>query len=107
MTNIRAVGSFDEAFASRIHISIHYGDLGEEGRQVIWENLFKDLESDRPEVFIEYSARAYVTEDGALRSLEWNGRQIRNGWLSLAVRTDPLISWLTSIESFPDCCFIS
>ena len=80
ITNFRAVGSFDEAFASRIHVSIHYGDLGEKGRQMIWENLFNDLESDRPEVFIEYSARDYVTGDRALQSLEWNGRQIRNGW---------------------------
>lgn len=47
---------------------------------MIWENLFNDLESDRPEVFIEYSARDYVTGDRALQSLEWNGRQIRNGW---------------------------
>ena len=80
ITDFRAICFFDEAFASHIHISIHYGDLGKEGRQVTWENLLKDLEREHPKVFIEYSARAYVTKDGALKSLEWNGQRIRNDW---------------------------
>ena len=99
-------GSFDEAFASRIHVSIHYWDLGADGRQTIWENLFKDLESDRPEVRVEYGARSYIRADKLLQSLDWNGRQIRNGALRF-VNNAKVFDNNAICHSFSNRCFAS
>src|SRR5262245_53742043 len=77
------VGQFDEAFMSRIHVSIGYEPLGDDARQQIWVNLFKKLERDHkrggPKIEPEYDAKMYVRKDDKLKKLKWNGREIRNG----------------------------
>lgn len=73
------VGTFDEAFMSRIHIQIHYPDLEDEERDRLWNTFFEKLEEDREATMrITQSAKDYI-EAQELRSLKWNGREIRNG----------------------------
>ncbi|KAJ5725923.1 ATPase AAA-type core [Penicillium malachiteum] len=78
------VGSFDEAFLSRIHVQIGYDPLDEESRQKIWDGYFQKLDSNHEEggQKIEYSmsAKEYVEVKEDLRILQWNGREIRNAF---------------------------
>ncbi|KAF3045326.1 hypothetical protein E8E11_003333 [Didymella keratinophila] len=78
------VGSFDEAFMSRIHLSLQYDELGPTARQQIWENLFQKLKDDYKsggtEIRYEREAKAYVLRDKEVAALKWNGREIRNAF---------------------------
>ncbi|KAK0610241.1 Replication factor C large subunit [Lasiodiplodia hormozganensis] len=74
------VGTFDEAFISRIHITIHYANFTDESRAEVWESFFRKLQSEREgKVKILEETRDYVTER-EVRELEWNGREIRNAF---------------------------
>lgn len=79
------VGHFDEAFLSRIHVSIGYKALDDKACEQIWETFFKKLRSDHkngaPRIEYEYDAKEYVRKNDAVRKLEWNGRETRNGRL--------------------------
>ncbi|KDN64254.1 putative ATPase [Colletotrichum sublineola] len=73
------VGTFDEAFISRIHIQIYYPPFREEERHRVWDSFFEKLEEDRETTMrIMQSTKDYIQSED-LRSLEWNGREIRNG----------------------------
>jgi len=80
------VGQFDEAFMSRIHLSLGYEALTNDARVKIWDNLFKKLQDDHkrggPEIGYEYDAKRYVKSQD-VQDLEWNGREIRNGKLDM------------------------
>lgn len=102
--DLHPVGSFDEAFASRIHVHLHYGDLEDEGRTTIWNNLFEKLQSEKDDVMILYEAKEYVRHDSALQALKWNGRQIRNGRYRCGWPPPTVLTW-RSWNSVPDCCF--
>lgn len=79
------VGSFDEAFKSRIHLSVHYKAPSRLERRKIWKNLLNRLEDleESPD-----SPIANLTEDIDVVDIEMhiddlaryamNGRQIRN-----------------------------
>ncbi|KAJ8105713.1 hypothetical protein ONZ43_g7315 [Nemania bipapillata] len=75
---------FDEAFISRIHVSIGYERLDEDARNKIWDNLFSKLKEDYkhggPEIRYEYEAKQYIKKDPEVKKLEWNGREIRNAF---------------------------
>ena len=77
------VGSFDEAFLSRIHVQIAYEPLSQDSRIKIWKSSFRKLEEDYqeggPEIQYEYRAEQYVCGSNDVRDLEWNGREMRNG----------------------------
>ncbi|KAL2214182.1 P-loop containing nucleoside triphosphate hydrolase protein [Sarocladium strictum] len=74
------VGTFDEAFMSRIHTKIHYPNFEEDDRQKLWDSFFQKLEGDRETTMrITQSAKDYVSSQD-LRSLKWNGREIRNAF---------------------------
>lgn len=63
---------FDEAFKSRIHVTISYGDLSDEAQSMIWERLIgtnKDVQKDD-----SWTAAAFE----ALGKLKFNGRTIKN-----------------------------
>lgn len=50
---------FDEAFKSRIHVTISYGDLSDEAQSMIWEQLIttnKDVQKDDSWTADAYSA---------------------------------------------------
>lgn len=90
------VGTFDDAFVSRIHVSycsscdngmttltiflkiiIHYKDLSPEYRNAIWNQFFDKLEEERNDIEIRRNCRSYVMEDTTgIR----NGREIRNAF---------------------------
>ncbi|KAL6362787.1 hypothetical protein LRP88_04093 [Fusarium phalaenopsidis] len=78
------VGHFDEAFMSRIHVSIGYERLDDKARETIWDNLFRKLKEDHKngglEIRYEYDAKQYVKKNPELKELRWNGREIRNAF---------------------------
>ncbi|RDA86016.1 hypothetical protein CP532_4711 [Ophiocordyceps camponoti-leonardi (nom. inval.)] len=68
------VRSFDRAFLSRIHVALHYGDLTDDHRRLIWSNACDGLErSSGGRVRVSEAVRsAHLLLAGA------NGREIRN-----------------------------
>jgi hypothetical protein len=72
------VGTFDDAFISRIHVSLYYPPLVDHDRILIWENNFRRLERDAS-IRIPESTRIYTRYDVELQHIKWNGREIRNG----------------------------
>ena len=69
------VGTFDEAFKSRIQLSLHYKNLTKSQRLKIWKNFFRQLRNI-PGIKIDFDdIDCYVDE---LAQNEMNGRQIRN-----------------------------
>ncbi|KAF2135438.1 uncharacterized protein K452DRAFT_239383 [Aplosporella prunicola CBS 121167] len=78
------VGSFDEAFMSRIHLQIGYEPLDDASRLAIWNNSFKKLITNHKqggrEIKYSITAKEYVKTSKSLQSLKWNGREIRNAF---------------------------
>jgi len=76
------VGTFDEAFKSRIQLVVHYPALNEEGRYEIWLNFINVLKEKNVDMdFEELSRKARV-----LARFSFNGRQIRNNlWTAAQV----------------------
>ncbi|KFY89917.1 hypothetical protein V498_06261 [Pseudogymnoascus sp. VKM F-4517 (FW-2822)] len=66
------VGTFDEAFKSRIQLAIHYPALDEKGRWEIWSNFINSLKRETAKVD-ELKLKLDVLARSKL-----NGRQIRN-----------------------------
>ncbi|KAK6851481.1 hypothetical protein PG995_011606 [Apiospora arundinis] len=86
------VGTFDEAFKSRIQVAIHYDNLTKKSRKAIWQNFFDMLEGS--------GENANMPElEGRLDELageEMNGRQIRNALLTarqLAQHRSERLDW--------------
>lgn len=77
------VGSFDEAFMSRIHLQIGYPALDDSARVKIWNNNFTKLKSNKKDggkkFDIHYRVKDYIQGSSDLLELKWNGREIRNG----------------------------
>jgi len=69
------VGTFDEAFRSRIQLALHYPTLNQFQRLRIWENFIDRLESFNDST-VNISDLRYHLED--LSKEEMNGREIRN-----------------------------
>jgi len=72
------VNIFDEAFKSRIHVSMHYKRLSREQQSAIWKNCFARAAKDS--VVITKKSTRYVSEDSDLLEREWNGREIQNAF---------------------------
>lgn len=73
------VGSFDEAFKSRIQVAIHYENLTKRSRRQIWQNFFEMIEESPNEDANMSELERRLDE---LASQEMNGRQIRNALLT-------------------------
>lgn len=69
------VGTFDEAFKSRIQLAIHYPSLSMHQRTRIWENFFKRLEQLNEEGIDFDDLKDHVDK---LAEHKMNGREIRN-----------------------------
>ncbi|KGO74798.1 ATPase, AAA-type, core [Penicillium italicum] len=69
------VGTFDEAFKSRIQLALHYPPLSEEQRRSIWQTFIKRLD-----VFDEdaVDVKNIMSSLHVLQREKLNGRQIRN-----------------------------
>ena len=69
------VGTFDEAFKSRIQLSLHYPNLTSPQRRKIWMGLIKRLKRlNEPNIDFD-DIECYIPE---LAEKRMNGRQIRN-----------------------------
>ncbi|OCL10288.1 P-loop containing nucleoside triphosphate hydrolase protein [Glonium stellatum] len=69
------VGTFDEAFKSRIQLSLHYPNLTPSQRHKIWRNMIIRLKTlGKPNIDFA-DIECYIA---GLASQEMNGRQIRN-----------------------------
>lgn len=73
------VGTFDEAFKSRIQVAIHYDNLTRKSRKAIWNNFFKMIEESPQEDANMAELERRLDE---LAAEEMNGRQIRNALLT-------------------------
>ena len=86
------MGTFDEAFKSRIQLSLHYNNLGQPERLQIWKNFLLHLanfqESVKAESTCQKQIEARIGQGFDIPSLEkklaelskenLNGREIRN-----------------------------
>jgi hypothetical protein len=72
------VGSFDEAFRSRIQLSLHYPKLTPPFRKKIWQNFFDILSEDKEDADLK-ELEGQLDE---LAEREMNGREIRNALTS-------------------------
>ena len=68
------VGTFDEAFKSRIQLALHYDDLTSQQREQIWKNFLARLEHLQEDTNAD-DIRNHI---GELSKYKMNGRQIRN-----------------------------
>jgi len=79
------VGHFDEAFKSRIHVSLYYPQLDEDSTIQIWKmNLRRLLENKKhldvdSKAIKRYARKHYAKLEKAKRG-PWNGRQIKNAF---------------------------
>ncbi|KAF3927323.1 hypothetical protein ABW21_db0202270 [Orbilia brochopaga] len=72
-------GQFDEAFQSRIHITLHLPELDWDGQKAVWRIFLRSLDMEKSEQnillkFVAVDLKAKLKEDG----YKLNGRQIRN-----------------------------
>ncbi|KAL8310283.1 hypothetical protein RB597_010213 [Gaeumannomyces tritici] len=97
------VGAFDEAFRSRIHLSLYYPRLDERQTYEVWdmnirriEKLNRQREADGLQPVAYSRKRIHEWAQLNYKALRWNGRQIQNAFqtaLALAefeVRRRPL-----------------
>lgn len=73
------IGTFDEAFISRIHVPIYYPDFQPSDRIRVWDSFFEKLEQDRETTMRIMQSTKDYTQSQEVLALEWNGREIRNG----------------------------
>ncbi|KAJ3577865.1 hypothetical protein NPX13_g2702 [Xylaria arbuscula] len=69
------VGTFDEAFKSRIQLALHYPTLGPYQRLRVWENFLERYEKLQDDTVETGDLRDHLDE---LSKEDMNGRQIRN-----------------------------
>ncbi|KAK5458466.1 hypothetical protein LTS15_004548 [Exophiala xenobiotica] len=69
------VGTFDEAFKSRIQLALHYPSLGQYQRLRVWENFINRLESFGDDKVETQDLRDHLED---LSKEKMNGREIRN-----------------------------
>ena len=68
------VDTFDEAFQSRIHLPLRYGELSSRTRKSIWKMFCEAVQKANPEGIVEFSDE----ELEGLSGCSLNGRQIKN-----------------------------
>jgi SpoVK/Ycf46/Vps4 family AAA+-type ATPase len=68
------IGTFDEAFKSRVQLALHYPPLGVQGRWEVWRNFVQSLTEGGESMDSEELRRKL----DVLAHHELNGRQIRN-----------------------------
>ncbi|KAL3446463.1 P-loop containing nucleoside triphosphate hydrolase protein [Aspergillus insuetus] len=78
------VGSFDEAFKSRIHIALYYPPLSREFTMQVWNSCLAQIgrqnaQRDTPVEF-DRSKLLDFAEEQYNSDTPWNGRQIRNAF---------------------------
>lgn len=73
------VGSFDDAFISRVHLKLYYPNFTPEQRKQVWQTFVDKLKEERGDyIRLHISAEEHL-ESKEMQALDWNGREIRNG----------------------------
>ena len=83
MLRLELVGTFDEAFKSRVQLALHYPPLTSDGREDIWRNFVRllcdeDSASKRLGAGESVSSSELKDKIGTLAKHQLNGREIRN-----------------------------
>ncbi|ETS82900.1 hypothetical protein PFICI_04776 [Pestalotiopsis fici W106-1] len=100
------VGTFDEAFTSRIQVALTYGPLTASSRRKIWQNFLDMVQTDKDDVDMDDLLSHF---DELVRGYEMNGRQIRNVFTTarqLAIFKEETLVWdhleqaLQSVSAF-------
>ena len=73
------IGQIDDAFLSRTSVALTYEPLNSNVRLRIWDGFLSKLERERSDVIVTDRARTFLDEDEDMKSIPWNGREIRNG----------------------------
>ncbi|KAI1744781.1 P-loop containing nucleoside triphosphate hydrolase protein [Xylaria scruposa] len=74
------VGSFDDAFISRVHIQLYYPDFNDDQRRQIWQTFIEKLTKERGDYMrLNIDAKDYI-RGSEMRALKLNGREIRNAF---------------------------
>jgi hypothetical protein len=73
------IGQIDDAFLSRTSVALTYDSLNPSVQLRIWEGFLAKLERERTDVIVTDRARTFLEEDEDMKSIQWNGREIRNG----------------------------
>jgi replication-associated recombination protein RarA len=73
------IGQIDDAFLSRTSVALTYEPLNASVRLRIWDGFLSKLERERGDVIVTDRARTFLEEDEDMKSVPWNGREIRNG----------------------------
>jgi SpoVK/Ycf46/Vps4 family AAA+-type ATPase len=81
------VGAFDDAFRSRIHLTLYYPKLNEEQSYEVWKMNIKRVNRANKQRAKDGLPKIKVHKDRILRfaelnygTLQWNGRQIQNAF---------------------------
>ena len=74
------IGSFDEAFKSRIHISLYYAPLSESQTLEVWAMNLNRLSKSNRDIFIDKAEIEAFARTHWKDGKRWNGRQIRNAF---------------------------
>jgi ATP-dependent Clp protease ATP-binding subunit ClpA len=73
------VGHLDDAFLSRIQVAITYKKLDIQSQKRIWHRFFKKLREESRDIGVSWEAEQYVANEETIKSMDMNGREIRNG----------------------------
>ena len=73
------VGSFDDAFISRIHVKIYYPDFTDDQRRQVWKTFVDKLNRERGDYMRLSPDAKYYMKGKEMKAVKWNGREIRNG----------------------------
>ena len=74
------IGSFDEAFKSRIHISLYYPPLSESQTFGVWAMNLNRLSKSNRDIYFDKSEIEAFARNHWKDGKPWNGRQIRNAF---------------------------
>ncbi|KAK1525908.1 uncharacterized protein CCOS01_08326 [Colletotrichum costaricense] len=80
------VGTFDEAFKSRIHMSLYYPPLAEIQTARIWSSHIRKVKANGVQIdeqdILAFAQQIWTIQGRPERGPVWNGRQIRNAFQS-------------------------
>lgn len=74
------IGSFDEAFKSRIHISLYYAPLSDSQTFDVWAMNLNRLSKSKRDIYVDRSEIEAFARSHWKDGKRWNGRQIRNAF---------------------------
>ena len=74
------IGAFDEAFISRIHMSLYFPDLDQDNTFKVWAMNLARLQNSGRKIYVDKEPIHEFTRSHWKDGHRWNGRQIRNAF---------------------------